>query len=652
MRNISFALAAIVIVAIAALALTVPGPSPITFTADDHVAAFTSQQEFKEYIEASSAGYGFYGGFAAGAVMTDMAMAEGAPVPTAAKGEAQATEPSRVSETTVQVLGIDEPDIVKTDGNHIYFSPSYGYYWGGGIREPAVDIAVAVEEGVAESKSIAPYPYEQPKTKVIDAFPVEDMEVAANIERTGEMLLSGDTLVIFSGDTIYGYDVSDPANPEEKWKMELDGSVSGARLYQGKIYLVTRNWIDRYSPCPIIPLTKDGVPLTVACTNIYHPVRPTDASITYNAMVFDPASGDVEKAVSFVGSYSSILYMSGNAMYITYPYSGDMIELFLGMMKESTDLFPSAMIERVNRLTGYDISLQAKMTEFSAIVEEWMNSLNKDERLRMENEMQDKMTDYFTRHKRELVRTGIVKISLDMKIEGTGSVPGSLLNQFSLDEHEGYLRVAVTIGQGFGSGDSANDVYVLDQNLDIVGSVLDMGLTERIYSVRFIGDKGYVVTFRQIDPFYVLDLSSPTSPQLKGELKIPGYSSYLHPITDDRILGIGKEDQNVKISLFDVSDPSNPTEADKYTLKEYWSDILNTHHAFLLDDKHKVFFMPGSQGGYIFSYAGDDLKLEKAVSIMGAKRAIYLDDYMYIIGTNSIVVLDENTWNEVKELEF
>ena len=95
--------------------------------------------------------------------------------------------------------------------------------------------------------------------------------------------------------------------------------------------------------------------------------------------------------------------------------------------------------------------------------------------------------------------------------------------------------------------------------MKIEGSVVDLGQGERIYSVRFIEDKGYVVTFKQVDPFYVLDLSDPMNPEKKGELKIPGYSSYLHPITKDKILGIGEENNKVKISLFDVSDPADPS---------------------------------------------------------------------------------------------
>jgi uncharacterized secreted protein with C-terminal beta-propeller domain len=227
-----------------------------------------------------------------------------------------------------------------------------------------------------------------------------------------------------------------------------------------------------------------------------------------------------------------------------------------------------------------------------------------------------------------------------------------------MDEYNGYLRLATTVSNGFGfswlwvSGGSANDIYVLDGNLSVVGSVQDMGLTEQIYSARFVGDKGYLVTYRQTDPFYILDLSDPLHPQLKGELKIPGYSSYLHPISEDRMLGIGEENWSVKISLFDVADVTNPVELDKYILSDSWSDILNTHHAFLLDETHEIFFLPGSDNGYIFSYAGNNLELVKVVSDIQATRAIYIDDNLYVIGDKKIVVLNELDWQVVNELEF
>ena len=126
----------------------------------------------------------------------------------------------------------------------------------------------------------------------------------------------------------------------------------------------------------------------------------------------------------------------------------------------------------------------------------------------------------------------------------------------------------------------------------------------------------------------------------------------MQPITKDKILGIGQEGGQVKVSLFDVSSASDPKEIAKYVLNEGWSDVLSTHHAFLLDTKHEIFFLPGSQGGYIFSYQGNNLELKKAVSSISARRAIYLDDYLYIIGDDEIVVLNELNWTRAGELSL
>jgi len=136
-----------------------------------------------------------------------------------------------------------------------------------------------------------------------------------------------------------------------------------------------------------------------------------------------------------------------------------------------------------------------------------------------------------------------------------------LLNQFSMDEYKDYLRVATTLND-------ENDLYVLDEKLNVVGKITGFGKDERIYTVRFIGDKGYIVTFREIDPFFVIDLSDPKNPEIKGELKLLGFFSYLHPISEYVILGIGRGDKYVKISLFNVSDAENPKEISRYFLKE------------------------------------------------------------------------------------
>lgn len=191
--------------------------------------------------------------------------------------------------------------------------------------------------------------------------------------------------------------------------------------------------------------------------------------------------------------------------------------------------------------------------------------------------------------------TAIHRFSIDgsglAQYEASGSVQGYLLNQFSMDEHEGVLRVAVTEGSSWGSTpESESRVVVLEQRdgaLVEIGSVGEMGKGEQIFSVRFMGDTAYVVTFRQTDPFYIVDLSDPTNPVVAGELKIDGYSAYLHPIGENLVLGVGQDaDSNgmtlgAKATIFDVSDPSNPIDIANWTAPGSYTDAEWDHHAFL-----------------------------------------------------------------------
>lgn len=172
----------------------------------------------------------------------------------------------------------------------------------------------------------------------------------------------------------------------------------------------------------------------------------------------------------------------------------------------------------------------------------------------------------------------------------SGSVKGHLLNQFAMDELDGFLRVATTTGTPWGGEDSESQVLVLTERdglLTEVGSVGNLGKGERIYSVRFIGDTGFVVTFRQVDPLYVIDLRDPESPRVSGELKIPGYSVYLHPIGEDLLLGVGQDADSEgrvlgsKATMFDVSDPANPREIGSWTKRDGYSDVEWDHLAFL-----------------------------------------------------------------------
>jgi uncharacterized secreted protein with C-terminal beta-propeller domain len=211
-------------------------------------------------------------------------------------------------------------------------------------------------------------------------------------------------------------------------------------------------------------------------------------------------------------------------------------------------------------------------------------------------------TDILGREVWDSPKTSIHRLHIagaEMDYVANGEVPGMVLNQFSMDEYDGYFRVATTT-QGETTG---NHVYILDMDLNIVGSLEGLAPGEMIYSARFMGERGYMVTFRQVDPLFVIDLSDPNNPRELGYLKVTGYSDYLHPYDENHLIGIGKETteegefawyQGVKISLFDVSDVSNPQEIDKLEIGDRGSDspVLWDHKAFLFDKSRNLMVMP------------------------------------------------------------
>lgn len=611
---------------------------------------FSSAEDYKQYIQSSSQvnqGYGF------GLMTRDIALPTGAaPSPTASSQEKSSLVSNtidRYSNTNVQVLGIDEPDIAKTNGQTIFYK---SYSLGNNACPPG---AMCMKFAPSSTGTVS----------LIKALPVSDLAVDSKIDvgsyGDGDLLLSNNTLIVLASDKIKGYDVSNTKEPKEKWSISLDENnrVVNSRLKDGKLYLVTSSYTNNYKTCPISILQSGNSNLTVKCSDIYHPSTPMSVDSNYTIMTIDSSNGTVSNSFSFLGSSSySTIYMSENNLYVAYNYFEDQLRYYLNFIKEKgTDLIPASLISKLEKVSGYDIGSSSKWTELQSELDKYYNSLSSDENMRISNEINNRLADYSKIHYRDLEKTAIVKIGLsDLKVVSTTSIPGKLLNQFSLDEYNNNLRAAVTVGGNWnmfgGRSDSVNDVYILDEKLNILGSINNLGISEKIYSARFIGNRGYLVTFKQTDPFYVLDLSNPTTPSVKGELKIPGYSAYLHPITDNIILGVGREDSQVKLSLFDVTAPENPIEISKYNLDDYWTEIESNHHAFLLDKTHNIFFIPASQGGYIFSYKDNKLSLVKTVKDYNIKRAVYINDYLYMLGDSKVTVLDENNWEKVKELEL
>jgi len=287
--------------------------------------------------------------------------------------------------------------------------------------------------------------------------------------------------------------------------------------------------------------------------------------------------------------------------------------------------------------------------------------------------------------------TAIHRIRIDnsnINIEADGLVPGSVLNQFSMDEYNDYFRVATTTWAiekwTFGTQTQTNNVYILNMNMNIVGKLENLAPGEDLHSVRFMGDRGYLVTFEKIDPLFVIDLTEPTSPTVLGELKIPGYSDYLHPYDETHLIGVGKHTvpadegyfswyQGVKISLFDVSDVTNPKQIANYTIGDRGTDspILSDHKAFLFDKSKALLVIPvlvaeidasqypggvppeayGNpvwQGAYVFSISleegfalkGGVTHLETGEDVWNSlhwvKRSLYIENVLYTVSDKKI----------------
>jgi len=194
---------------------------------------------------------------------------------------------------------------------------------------------------------------------------------------------------------------------------------------------------------------------------------------------------------------------------------------------------------------------------------------------------------------------------------GQGEVPGNILNQFSMDEDQGYFRIATTTGNVWDNGAniSKNNIYVLDTDMKLVGRLEGIAPGEKIYSTRFMGDRAYMVTFKKVDPFFVIDLKNPAQPAVLGKLKIPGYSDYLHPYDENHIIGFGKDTietksndgtnsmafyQGLKVALFDVSDVNHPQEISKVIIGDRGTDsaLLSNHKALLFSRDKSLLAFP------------------------------------------------------------
>ena len=556
------------------------------------------------------------------------------------------------SSTNVQVEGVDEADVVKTDGNYIYI--------GGnnvvriiradqGKLDDATSIKLSTDKYVSEiyvadgKLAILGTRTEQRENKRKTAEPFS-LQIAE--DKAIGIMPPYYSVINFSFVDIY--DISNPAKPIYLKGHEIEGSYQSSRKKGDIIYLVT-NWYSRGDS--VLPMTRDTIqPMTGGTIQ------------TMAGDMTQPMSGDTIQ-----------------------PKTGNLIQPMATNKVNGNDFVPmklsDIMIIPERPATGYliisaiNVSNQQK-TELEAVTAYGMTMYMNDTSMYL---AADGAGD----------NTQIIKFKLEgMKVgyAGSGEVKGHLINQFAMDEYEGNLRVATT------SWGNENALYVLDSSLYELGAVTGLAKGETIYSVRFMGDKGYIVTFRTIDPLFVFDLSNPEKPVVTGELKIPGFSSYLHPVGENLLLGIGSETYEIyrkdergkdvvvgtrqggiKYSLFDVSDMGKPKEISKFVIGDSgsWSEALHNHKAIMVDRSEQIAAMDANlyfeqketgyrQGAIIMSYQGKKLALKGFLEsepsgvygndIPYARRILYIGDELYYVQDGRVTSYDYESLKKIDDL--
>lgn len=469
------------------------------------------------------------------------------PVPSYAIESSDASRSDSYSTTNIQVSGVDEADIVKTDGKYLYIASNdymenknYIYIVKADPEDARVISKIALENNTYLAGM---YLSQNSEQLVIIGSEYQFFAMDAVIERAEPMIYPYYSEI---RTFLNVYDINDKAYPELANNYTLSGSYFNSRMIGDFVYIVVSQpaYVLENSILPLPIVYNESTSSEIEPTDIFYSKSASYSDVTNNYFTYTTVVGlnvkdynsDLSSMTILMGG-TSTMYVSVDNIYVTYP----------------------------------------TWTEEGQF-------------------------------------TSIYRISVDkenLKFESKGNVPGYVLNQYSMDEYNNKFRLATTSQKE----ESSNNVYVLDMNLTIVGKVENLAITERIYSVRFMGDKAYLVTFRQIDPFFVLDMSNPENPKVAGELKIPGYSSYLHLYDENHVIGLGMEDSKVKLSLFDVANVENPTEIAKKTISgDYsYSEALYDPKAFLFDKQKELLVIPVSITQYGVVPPTDETRENKTV---------------------------------------
>jgi len=419
------------------------------------------------------------------------------------------------SQTNVQVAGVDEADIIKTDGKYVYYS-----------HNGAIEIVEINEDG---------------SLKHLSSFKVEDDFNFSEIYVDGDKIITiGSSYETFVYDSATDYkrggyrtkavviDIKDRTSPKFERTVKVEGDYLSSRKIGSSVYFIANTWAHQWFD-------------------------------------FTPYCEDNGKKIE--NGYDMLGY------------------------------FPNIADDNITTIVGFNID----KPQNTATVQNFLGCgeivYMSDKNLYLAN------TDY----NGSGYKTNIYKFAVDngeIVFTNSGVVQGQPLNQFSLDENKGFLRIATHTVEYGNKFYESNNLFVLDSMLNITGEITDIAPGERIYSTRFMGSRAYMVTFKQTDPLFAFDLEDPYNPEIMGALKIPGYSEYLHPYDENHLIGFGRDTTTdkygnvnvlgVKIALFDVSDMTNPIEMFNEIIggRGTSSPLLYDHKALLFSKERELLAFP------------------------------------------------------------
>ncbi|MBO0586808.1 beta-propeller domain-containing protein [Sporosarcina sp. E16_8] len=468
-----------------------------------------------------------------------------------AKSESAKSSGSDHSTTNNQVEGVDEADSVKTDGNYIYSVMGNNKVTITDIRDPKKiqkTSEIKMEEEFYPSQLFL-----HGDTLIVLG---EKYEPYNNEESTSEARTSRP---MNGMTTVRMYTVKNPKTPKLIREIGAEGYLNGARKTGNMLYFVTN-----VQPNFWIMNEIDGDTLR---PHVYDSIEGPDSElIDYKDISILP--GAMEPTYSVISAID--LSSPAEGKVVTKGYLGASEQLYMS----EKNLYLAATIYETNT----SISNKMSWNPGTANSELFKFTLNKT----------------------------------NVTFQNSATLKGHLLNQFSMDEHNGYFRVVTTEGNMWDDKKpSKNHLFILDENLNTTGSVEGLAKGERIYSARFIGDKAYMVTFRETDPLFVIDVADPTAPKVLGELKIPGFSNYLHPLDENHLIGFGYETvaeknpqggepliltMGMKVSLFDVTDFNNPKETDTEIIggRGTYSPVQYDHKALFQHKERNLYGFPVS----------------------------------------------------------